>query len=214
MLIPVREYRRREMFCENCRPLGHTKKFCANKKLENPTYLCMQCQTNNHLGGSNQCPRRKVLEKKNLMTMRKLRKRTFAEILKELDPNGEAHESSDNATVRQMSFPSRKEEVAQKKLKHPEPLQKTPKTQKPQKSSSSATNKYPPGFKKSNETPQEKFDEMAITLIDGFKSLLNEINVPQAIQEIIIAYAGPHINKFVINLTQTFEKKINELFQF
>lgn len=32
MIIPVREYRRREMFCVNCKRYGHTQKFCNNKK--------------------------------------------------------------------------------------------------------------------------------------------------------------------------------------
>lgn len=73
MLIPVREYRRRAMYCENCKLLGHSQSRCAKKKLENPTYLCMQCKCNDHLGGSTQCPRRKIIEKKELMTMRKLR---------------------------------------------------------------------------------------------------------------------------------------------
>lgn len=52
LLVSVREYRRHEMWCEICRRYGHTQKFCNNKKLENPTYLCMQCKLNDHQSGS------------------------------------------------------------------------------------------------------------------------------------------------------------------
>lgn len=51
------------------------------------------------------------------MTMRKLRKRTFAEMLKELDPAGNVHENPVEATTSQVSFPTRKEKVASKQAK-------------------------------------------------------------------------------------------------
>lgn len=212
MIVPIREYRRREMFCLNCGKYGHTQKMCNNKKLVNPTYLCMQCKLNDHIGGSIQCPRRKTLEKKHALTMRKLRQRTFAEMLKELDPVGDVLETQVDSTVPPLNFPTRKEEVAQKQTKKLQTVaNKPPCSQKPQKAPSTS-NKYPPGFKKTNEPRLEKFDDLTITIINGFKSLMNDFNVPQELQQIIVTCAAPHINRFLNKLQDSFQKKMSELF--
>ena len=215
LCIPVREYRRREMFCVECKRYGHTRKRCNNKKLVNPAYLCMACNTNDHLGGSIQCPRRKVLEKKHSMTMKKLRKRTFAEMLKELDPTGEAHESPTDSTVPPMSFPSRKEEKAQKLAKKTEPVVQPPQKPSRQIQTSSSSNKYPPGYKKQNTSEQpQKFNDFTNAIIDGIKSFMMDINVPPPLQLIIIGKIGPYINSFIRKFTDSFEKTMLEFCSF
>lgn len=209
MLIPVREYRRREMFCENCKKYSHTKKFCNNKKLEKPAYLCVQCQSNDHIGGSNQCPRRKVLERKHAQTLKKLRQRTYAEMLKELDPAGEAHETPDNVTIAPFSFPSRKEEVAAKNqaMKASTSAPKTPSV--PKQQSQVLPNKYPPGFqKKPPNPPKEEPDEFSKSLIEFLQSVMNDLNVPAALQDIICNYATPYITRFLQKLTDTITNKL------
>lgn len=211
MFIPVREYRRREMFCENCKKYSHTKKMCNNKKLDNPAFLCIACKSNDHLGGTNQCPKRKVLEKKHASTIKKLRERTYAEMLKELDPHGVSHEAPERLAVAPLSFLTRKEEAAQKQAQK---AQQTPATQRPQSTSkqksTQSSNKFPPGFQKNSDQTQEP-DEFTNSIVDFLKSLMNDINVPPALQQIICTYATPYIDKFLKNFTNTLMDKILHL---
>jgi hypothetical protein len=205
MLIPVREYRRREMFCENCRFYGHTKKYCNNKKLDHPTYLCIPCQTNNHLGGSNQCPRRKVLEHKHIMTMRKLRKRTFAEILQEIDPEAQVHEAPATITAAPMSFPTRRQEVAQKHAKKSEAVFHQPQKISKSTKSTQQSNKYPPGFKKPGTQTNNQYSTI-------LKTSLNDTNLPPWLQEIIETYVVPYIDELVEKFIDHCKEKMFELF--
>lgn len=209
LIIPVREYKRREMFCEACKKYGHTKKFCNNKKLEHPAYLCMQCKSNNHIGGSKQCPRRITLEKKRAMTLKKLQQRTYAELLKELDPAGNAHELP-TTTVTPLTFQSRKEEAEQKRSKKQERVtQNQPQVSKPQKSTA---NKYPPGFQKKDDTQTQsqiqEFDETTKAIIEGLKGIMNDLNIPPPIQQIIVTYVAPHIEKLINNCIDMLTKKL------
>jgi hypothetical protein len=218
LLIPVREYRRREMFCVNCRKLGHTQKMCNNKKLENPTFLCMQCNTNDHLGGSTRCPRRKTLEKKHMMTMRKLRTHTYAEMLKELDEDGVAHETPIQPTAPPMTFPTRKEEVASKNAaKKADSI--VHKTQRPARAqnqpSTSSTNKYPPGFKKSsdnstNANQREKPNPLKDMIIDKLKYFMQEHNIPPGFQNFILTNFGQLIDELFKKFTDSINKTIDE----
>lgn len=210
LIIPVREYHRREMFCESCKRYGHTKKFCNNKKLERPTFLCMQCKINDHIGGSKNCPRRKILEKKHSMTLKKLRQRTYAEMLKELDPTATAHEKSADVTAPSMSFPTRKEETEAKRTK--KQVITTNRSQSVNKPQKQATNKYPPGFKKQNDTQIPALDETSQAIVEGLKDFMNNLNVPPTIQQLILAYVLPHIDTFIQKITDTFSRKIMELF--
>ena len=63
LLIPVREFKRRQMFCEKCLNYNHTKNHCNNKpaqQITTPTPSCYQCQ-GEHKSGDKNCPRRKFL---------------------------------------------------------------------------------------------------------------------------------------------------------
>jgi hypothetical protein len=62
LVIPVRAFRRREMFCKNCKKYGHTEKRCNNKKLDSEDFKCIQCKSNEHENGDITCPRRKIIE--------------------------------------------------------------------------------------------------------------------------------------------------------
>lgn len=213
LIIPVREYKRREMYCESCKRYGHTKKMCNNKEVETPTHLCVQCKSNNHLGGSKECPRRTILEKKRAMTLKKLRQRTYAEMLKELDPNGDAQESPATSTP-SMNFPTRKEEAELKRNKKQEKVtQKQTQVQKTPKSSTQ-NNKYPPGFQKlSNSQAQsqnQEYDETTKSIIEGLKDIMDDLNVPTSIQQLIVTYAAPYIDKFINKSIDTIVKKFNE----
>lgn len=150
--------------------------------------------------------------------MRKLRKRTFAELLKELDPAGQAHENPVDPTTSPMSFPTRKEEVAQRKASKPEPIK--PKNQtitKPNKSNSTSSNKYPRGFKKSSEIQQNtnntQISESTQTIINHLKSTMEDYNVPKPLQQWIITHVPPYIEQFFKKLAEAIEKQIKELFK-
>lgn len=89
LLIPIREYKIRQMFCSKCKKFSHTKSTCNNKEFITPAEIkCVQCQSAEHESGSAQCPKRKQIEKKIQEKDRMKRKYTYAETLKLLDPNG------------------------------------------------------------------------------------------------------------------------------
>lgn len=198
--------------------LNKTLEFVSTQKIIRVKLLYLsiqekiiQCKSNDHLGGSIQCPTRKVLEKMHLMTMRKLRKRTFAEMLKELDPAGNVHENPVEATTSQVSFPTRKEKVASKQAKKSQQVIAQRPT-KPSKATSPA-NKYPPGFKKP-ETRNQQSSSFSSSCIESIKTLLNDLHVPPALQQCIINYATPYIDNFIKIFTDSFENQLNKMFGF
>lgn len=88
LLIPVRKFHKKQMFCNTCKRYNHTEKFCNNKKTEinlnSPK--CIHCKTDSHATGDRTCPRRQNLEKKESENAKKKQKKTFAEMLQLYDP--------------------------------------------------------------------------------------------------------------------------------
>ena len=91
LLIPVREFKRRQMFCEKCLSYSHTKAHCNNKPAQQiitPNTSCLQCQ-GDHKSGDKNCPRRKFLEKRENDLEKKIRQKTYAEMLRQFDPESQ-----------------------------------------------------------------------------------------------------------------------------
>lgn len=203
LIIPVREYRKREMFCENCKRYGHTKKMCNNKKLEIISFLCIQCKTNEHLSGSVNCPRRKTIEQRKAKVEKKLRQTTYAEILKQLDPNnsmpGDIPEAMD---VAPLALPTKKlmneqRKIDKREIQKNKPPSKAAKTQPQQQSS-------PPGFQK----PHKFESDITDSAIDFMITTMNDFNIPPSFQNFIMKYLTPIIDKFLKKLEDTVMQKL------
>jgi hypothetical protein len=204
-VIPVRAFRRREMFCKNCKKFGHTEKRCNNKKLNSEEFKCHPCKSNDHENGSITCPRRKIIEARRFKIEKKLRQRTYAEILKELDPtNTMPGEIPPSVVVTPLVLPSRKQSSEWKKKKK-EPADKpAAKSEKKSPQTLPSTSKgLPPGLRKA-EDKEESFTD---SIMEFVKSVMDDMKVPEAIQQIIIFYSTPYLEKFFTKCTDTFMQK-------
>ena len=85
-LIPVRVFRRRQMFRKSCLNYNHTESHSNNKPKTTPTFTCIHCKTDEHKSGDKDCPRRKLLEKRENERTKAVQRRIYAEMLQILDP--------------------------------------------------------------------------------------------------------------------------------
>ena len=111
LLIKVREFIRNQRFCEKCHRYNHSAKYCLNKEKckscgsEQHKYENCEFKSNNkcvdcggpHEPGSKDCEKRKYLEKKQNVREKILRKKTYAEMLRELtNNNADCGDKTDN----------------------------------------------------------------------------------------------------------------------
>lgn len=203
LIIPVREYRKREMFCKNCKRYGHTEKMCNNKKLEKIEFLCLQCKSNEHESGNANCPRRKSIEEKKFKVEKKLRQTTYAEILKRLDPNNSMPGNIPEAMeVAHLALPTKKQMMETRKIDKKEREKPPPKASKAQPQQRKLTT--PPGFQQT-----QKFEsDITESAIDFMITTMNDFNIPPTFQDFIVKYLTPIIDKFLKKLTDTFMQKL------
>lgn len=207
MLIPVREFRARQMYCENCHRYNHTKSRCNNKKLTPPAEIkCMQCNSNDHEGGSKECPKRKLLEKKVQQTTRQMRKKTYAEMLRELDPNSVMpNEISADIVVTPMQFPSRRTQATKRRQQQDSGPSESPQRKKKPPRDTSTTQDLPPGFQRVTE----KKDEFADMIVNIILSMVKKMNLPTVVMQLIETYAPPFIYQIVESFTNTVKENFN-----
>lgn len=74
LLVPVREFRRRQMFCEKCLCYNYTQSHCNNKPKKVTELVCFHCQ-GQHLTGDKTCPRRKFFENRDKDREKELQKK-------------------------------------------------------------------------------------------------------------------------------------------
>lgn len=100
--IRVREFKRKQMFCESCYKYNHTKEFCNNKpyKVNAEDKKCIHCKTDDHKTGDRKCSKRKSLEKGVEKALKASRRKTYAEMLHDLDPS-----AKNNNDVMDKHFP-------------------------------------------------------------------------------------------------------------
>lgn len=204
LLIPVREYKIKQMFCSNCQMYNHTESMCNNKKVTLPENIkCLQCNKNDHESGSVLCPKRKQIEKKIQENDRKKRKHTYAEMLKILDPgNTMPNESTQNQNFPPMVFMTRKRSAAERKINsNREEKPESPQRKRPAREENAR--EYPPGFK----NPAVEDEEMVESIVSFIKSLIMDLDIPPMLKQIINAYATPFLNKLVRSLTNSVMNK-------
>lgn len=206
LLIPVRQYRSKQMFCGKCKRYNHTEKMCNNKPVQIPADIkCVHCKSNEHDSGDMKCPKRKFLEKKNVIIEKKMRKKTIAEILKELDPNATNQNDSNVEAFPLLPGMSRKRATAQRdaeKAKYSDVVKSPEKKKKPPSDGSDP----PPGFKNPNIVEKTEMDSVA----DFIKTIIEGMDFPPFVKNLIIKFVTPFIQKLVEKFTNTVMQNLNE----
>lgn len=211
MLTHVREYRPKQMFCTNCQKYNHTHKMCNNKKVSPPPNIkCLQCQSNDHESGSVNCPRRKILQKKSLQHDRQVRKKTYAELLHELDPN----HVMPNEPQSYQNFPplvgtSRKREAEEKRKTRQLQQTYSPSESPQRKKVCTEAESTPPGF----INPNLERSEMAEGIIDFVKSMVNDMGFSPFVHQILEKFVLPQVYKFIEKCTNSVMNKLDSTWQ-
>lgn len=214
LLIPVREFRNKQMFCHNCKRYNHTEKMCNNKKVEIPVdagFKCIQCKSNEHESGDMKCPKRKQIEKKAIKSEKQVRKLTVAEMLRELDPSG----TMPNESISSNSFPllpglsrKRQAEIKQAEREKYSDVLKSPVKKKKTTDLNAPSRKQPPGFKNPNINSDN--NELAETIVEFLKSFLGEMEIPSFAKSLIEKFLFPFVHKFINKITNSVMQKMND----
>lgn len=210
LLIPVREFKGKQMFCNKCKRYNHTEKYCNNKEVKLPENIkCLQCKSDEHESGDAKCPKRKLIEKKTFQHEQQVRKKTIAELLRELDPN--ATMPYENLNLNEKSFPilpgtSRKRQAELRnteKEKYADVLKSPEKKKK--KNDENSSKSPPPGF----INPNNENNELTQPIVDFMKSIINDMDIPPFMKNIIEIFVYPFINKIVNGLINSVTTKMN-----
>lgn len=205
LLIPVRQFRNKQMYCARCKRYNHTEKMCNNKKVEEPTDdTCMHCKSNEHVTGDMKCPKRKFLEKKSMLTEKKIRKKTIAEVLKELDPEATMQNESNVEAFPLLPGMSRKR-AAEKRNADKEKYSDVLKSPERKKKPPNENEGLPPGFVNPNRVENAEMDSVA----EFIKSIIDGMDFPPFIKNLIIKFVTPFIQKLVEKFTNTVMQNLN-----
>lgn len=208
MLIPVRPFHRRQMFCEACKSYNHTAAHCNNKPFNDDIseFSCIHCRTNVHETGARECPRRKSLEKRDGDREKGIRRKTFAEMLQQYNPNatmpGEnMSEIFDPLRLgtkrsRQQSQPGTSASVSRESPAH----KRTKNTH-----STSAT---PPGFMNPATRPAPCTEDDVKSFLS---SLVEDMEMPPAFTQFVVQIAAPLIYKLVLKFTNSIVTSMNRI---
>lgn len=218
LLIPVREFKRKQMFCELCLKYSHTKSHCNNKPYK-PDVLekkCVHCKIDDHQTGDKNCPRRKILEKREKGATKETQRKTYAEMLQVLDPN-----TAQNNTNYDEHFPlnlgtrnSRKrnqeQEARTSDQTNDELLIKKRRRENVLNNDESWADDQqgtPPGFRYTKRSEDE--NEIASFI----KALIEDLGLPPFITQLIIKIAMPFVNKVINQCTNSFMAKMAQFTQ-
>jgi hypothetical protein len=207
-LIPVKEFRIKKMFCEKCKRYNHTEKFCNNKKVTIPNDIkCLQCKTSNHASGDLKCPKRIEMEKKAQKAARNERRKTVAEMLKDLDPqNVMPNELESDMIFPPLTGATRKRRANTKANQKSSTYASVVKSPERKKLNLSETLKAPPpGF----INPIAKENELVEGIVDFIRSIINDMEIPPFAKGIVEKFFLPYVHKIVEKLTNSVMQKIN-----
>jgi len=202
LLIPVREFKRRQMFCVNCLNYNHTKTHCNNKARQAVSTACLHCQ-GDHPSGDKNCPRRKFIEKRDDDREKSLRKKTYAEMLQMYDPIAvmPGEPSVDCAPLNLGT----KRQRQQKSNSNEPASSREPDTPAPKKiRNNSSLNETPPGFRKPNIIEKDEIH----AFID---SIINDLELPPFIAQLINKFFVPIVHNIVKKFTNSFTQKMSQL---
>ena len=202
LLIPVREFKRRQMFCEKCLKYNHTKNHCNNKpaqQITTPTPSCYQCQ-GEHKSGDKNCPRRKFLEKRDNDREKTVQKKTYAEMLRQFDPDA-LMPGEIEGDITSLNLGTRKERKNKRSTSEPSTSESP---EKKRMRSNTTSTEAPPGFRDTNIIEDDPITSFVNSFID-------ELKLPPFITQLINKFFMPLIHKFIKNITNSFMQKISIL---
>lgn len=205
MLIPVRKFHKRQMFCESCQRYNHTKAHCNNKErtAEPNEHACIHCKVDSHHTGDKTCPRRKTLEKRDKDNARKAHNKTFAEILKELDPNG----TMPGENVNEFHFPlqlgSKRQRSQHSSHASDQPSTSRESPIRKKSRENEEMTESPPGFRNPMQDEVDMEKQVKAFIID----FIEDMELPPFIQKIIETFVVPAACKLVRKLTNSLKVK-------
>lgn len=206
LLIPVRKFHKKQMFCTACKRYNHTEKFCNNKKIDSTLSFsnCIHCKVDDHQTGDKSCPRRKQLEKKENSKIKKIHKKTFAEMLQQYDPEA----TMPGEKYREQHFPlqlgtKRQRKIEQTNYEIPSTSKESPYRKKARNDNSTTAHESPPGFRNPNQDEIE-FEQQVDTFIRDF---VNGMEVPPFVMRLIESFVIPTISRVIINFINSIKVK-------
>lgn len=213
LLIPVREFKRKQMFCELCLKYNHTSSHCNNKPYKSSPNdkKCMHCQNDEHKTGDNLCPKRKFLEKREKGTSKEQQKKTYAEMLQEVDPKGELNNESDkNFQLDLGTRNSRKRQT--KEAPKPSctnstesPLKKRRHVNVDEESWLEGEEDTPPGLRYAMGNNEEENE-----ITNFIKMFIVELGLPTVVTQLMLKLIIPFVDKIVKQITNSFLEKMSQ----
>lgn len=204
LLIPVRKFHKKQMFCNSCQRYNHTEKFCNNQKCDNLPNApkCIHCKLDTHHTGDKVCPRRQKLEKRESDNIKRLQKKTFAEMLKQYDPES----TMPGENLRDHHFPlqlgtKRQRRQEKERTEQPSTSQESPKRKKAREENSS--NETPPGFRNPNKEEWDLKQQIETFIME----MIEDMELPPFIRNIVETYIAPTIVKTIINFLNSLKGK-------
>ena len=218
LLIPIREFKRAEMFCLRCKSYKHTQRYCNNKvrcscgatdhsESECSTKLtnkCLHCE-GDHITGDKNCPKRIVIKQKQEARGKIIKRKSFAEMLKEYVDEAkmpgeelEAEYSGWNAKDSNRKLPQKRAFTTAKKQNTEE--QFTSPVKKRNKTKENAYEGPPPGFKKLNLSENSGESDPVKNFITDF---INKLNINETWKQLIISLVVPVASQIVSVLKES-----------
>lgn len=198
LMIPVRKFHKKQMFCESCKGYNHTEKFCNNKKLEVTNKAsCIHCKVDTHQTGDKGCPRRQTLEKRDKISLTKMQKKTFAEMLQQYVPDA----IMPGESLLDQHFPLQLGTKRQRKQNQQSTSNTSPNESPVRKRTCENTlnTGTPPGFRNPNQDEIEA-DHQVKKFITDF---INNMGLPPFIQNLVESFIVPIICKLVNSFTNS-----------
>lgn len=211
--IRVREFKRKQMFCESCYKYNHTKEFCNNKpyKVNAEDKKCIHCKTDDHKTGDRKCSKRKSLEKGVEKALKASRRKTYAEMLHDLDPSAknnndvmDKHFPVLNLGTRKSRMQFQDKKVTLSNDKHDNIHAKKRRLHEIFCGDGEESDfGEPPGFKNKIDEDENE-DETNIFI----KSFVDDLDLPPFLTQLIMRFAVPIINKLIQKFTTSLMEKM------
>lgn len=207
LLIPIRQFKRRQMFCKSCLRYNHTESHCVNKRVTvAQNNVCVQCKSADHVSGDKACPRRKQLEKRDRESVKYVQRKTYAEMLQQLDPSSVMPgEIDDDKSYPPLSLGSKRQRMSQREKKSPS-QQESPTRKRGRNESQNLT--WPVGFRNPNLSENNEVNEDD-DITSFLRSFVVDLELSPGITQMITKLVVPIISKFIKQITNSLMDKLS-----
>jgi len=162
---------------------------------------CLHCKATTHKTGDNNCPRRQLLQHKDTQRTKTIRRKTFAEMLKQFDPlskmpgedeSRHLNEPFDSGFVRKRKS-AESNEAGTSRISPP---RKRPSVSGPMQ--------CPPGFRNPNDKDNDEVWKF-------MNAIVNELELPPFIMQLIQKFLLPIVHQFITRFTNSLMDKFTSL---